>query len=271
MTSVSKYWFHDANNTSPRAKMTARTLHFPDAKSFIESVGELFTFRFLPKKSVSGYYPLAVEYHDAANDSTVITSSKDIIFPIKYHTLQVAELNPDYPNDKPYCTLVPIDYNPTCVDYDFLIKHQKDEEGYLLDLYNQGLLPRMRDMVRGNEDPIKEGISSQVINSISDFKIKLPINMKNFNFNELAGKIQQDRSFFALRILGGWRMETHPDVDTLGADCLWSCRVGVTFGLYPWNLTNMKTSSDKKPPQDRKRKADGDAAAAATTDVNAST
>jgi hypothetical protein len=146
------------------------------------------------------------------------------------------------------------------VDYDFLITHQNDEEGYLLDLYNEGLLPRMRDLVRLNEDPAKEGICGQVIHALADFKIKLPVHMKNFNFNDLQNKVKPDKFYFALRVLGGWRMEVQPAIDTLPVDQLWSCRVGVTFGLYPWTVPNFKVSSAPKTPLQRKRKAEDVAA-----------
>jgi hypothetical protein len=256
MSQSTTYWYHDDAKSIVRAKMTARTLTFPDSKSFIEAVGEIFTLRFLPKKTQSGFYPLAVEHKE---DDKVTSYTRDIVFPIKYHTLSLAEPNPAYPNEKPYCTLVPIAYDPAAVDYDFLISHQKDEEGYLLDLYNEGLLPRMRDLVRLNEDPTKEGICGQPLHSIADLKIKLPVNMKNFNFNDLQTKVKPDQAYLALRILGGWRMEVQPAIDTLPADQLWSCRVGVTFGLYPWTVPNLKVYAAPRPSSlssQRKRKAE---------------
>ena len=70
--------------------------------------------------------------------------------------------------------------------------------------------------------------------------------MKTFNFDDLMRNVKQDHSFLALRVLGGWRMEVTPDIDTLSPDRLWSCRVGVSFGLYPWTVSNLKVSSEKK-------------------------
>jgi hypothetical protein len=76
---------------------------FPDSKFFIESVGDSFTLRFLPDRNQSGFFPLAVEHKE---DDKVTSYTRDIIFPIKYHTLSLAETNPAYPNKKNHIALL---------------------------------------------------------------------------------------------------------------------------------------------------------------------
>jgi len=253
MSTISKYWYQDENtNSSVRAKMTARTLHFPDAKTCIDSVGEVFSFSFHSKKGLNGFYPLMIK-DIQEQDKPAMT--KEVVFAIKYHTLQVATPNPDYPNEKSYATLVPIPYSPETPDYDFLIQHQKDEEGYLLDLYNQGLVKPMNDMVRGEYGPEKEGIHQHIIHAIGDIKVKLPTKMKGFSLEDLLAKVKPDHSFIALRVLGGWKMETNPDILTLSPDRVWSCRIGASFTLYPWTVQTMRRpSTSTSSVIDRKRK-----------------
>lgn len=252
MSMISKFWYQDESNSVVRAKMTARTLHFPDAKTFIESLGEIFTFSFSPKKALSGFYPLMIKDIQEQDKPAM---SKDIVFAIKYHTLQLATPNPDYPNEKSYATLVPIVYAPETPDYDFLIQHQKDEEGYLLDLYNQGLVKPMTDMVRGEYGPEKEGIHPHIIHTIGDIKVKLPTKMKGFSLEELLTKVKPDHTFFALRVLGGWKIETTPDILTLSPDRVWSCRIGASFTLYPWTVQTLRSPPSSNTTT-RKRKVE---------------
>ena len=81
--------------------------------------------------------------------------------------------------------------------------------------------------------------------------------MKGFSYEDHMAKVKPDHSFFALRVLGGWKMETTPDILTLSPDRVWSCRVGASFTLYPWTVQTMRGPTSSSTIH-RKRKVESE-------------
>ena len=83
---ATQYFYIDDDKKQVRAKLNSKSIHFPNVKTCIESVDDdLFKLSLLPKKGVNGFYPVAI-------DKTM--QPKEIVFPIKYHTLQIVPPNP---------------------------------------------------------------------------------------------------------------------------------------------------------------------------------
>ena len=257
-TMYPKYWLAPSSSDNSqqivKCKYTAKTLTFQDAQSFIDSFHEEFEFSFSDKKASSGFYPLQVQ---ALKEHVIENQHMDCMFLLRYHTIKpfvevVEEGEHDY-KPKPYLKIIPNPINSDAIDADFLLQHQKDEEAYFLDLYNEGLLKRMVAMVKKDGDSDKGGVRLHTLAAISDLKLKIP-NMKNFDFKKLLEKTESTpQTFFAIKVLGGWKMEINPTTLTQDPDNHWSCRVGVTFGLYPWTIPNLQvTKATSIYPKKRK-------------------
>jgi hypothetical protein len=220
----------DAATGLPVYKMNVKSIYFGNAKHLVNSVQERFNFRFSSTKNdKSGYYPLEL-YPLSQGEVPIPIHNIQVVFPLQYHTLvrDTSENNPYFSEDKPSAHIVPIVYNG--IDADFLLAHQKDEEGFLLDAYNALVSRMFLSLVQKDENTVRKSADA-----LEDIKIRFA---KGFDLEGLVEAAQDDKKV-ALEVRGGWVMNDIPK-DILTNPTEVTTRVGITWGVYRWHMHDIK-------------------------------